>query len=468
MRKTIANQFLVNYILMFIISVILGIFALMLTSFADYVIADTLTKNHYTAEKLMQDDYNKIDPDPVVKKGGGVQVINSNYEVVFSAGINTFKKDKLTAEEFTGFLTTSKSKGVQFSYDIKYNSNKQFWLLVTFPTFLRIDFAIVHNDHYPSYDTQNLIGAVVAIIMFYLLLLVLSTVIYSKITSLSIVNPLRKLCDSARRLRDGDYSARVDYNLKNEFGELQDTFNAMANQIEQEISLRKQSEENRKKMVLDISHDLKNPLSSIMGYAELCRKKQTLSGGELDTYLGIIYENSVRANNLITDMFELSKMESSNFSLSMTRVDVCEYLREEMGTAIPVLDEAGFVYDFDISEEEIFAMLDTAQMDRVFQNLITNTVKYNPKGTKVEVSLWSQNNEIFIIFKDNGIGIPKETAGDIFKPFVRVDSSRNSQTGGTGLGLAIVEKIITAHGGSIKLKTDENCGCEFIIRVPEI
>jgi signal transduction histidine kinase len=453
---------------MFIISVILALFALILTSFANHVIADTLTKNHYTAEKLMQDDYNKINPEPVVKKGGGVQVINSNYEIVFSAGINTFKKDKLTAAEFTDFLTTSKSKGVKFSYDIKYNSNRKFWLLVTFPTFLRIDFAVVHNEDYPSYDTENLIGAVVAIIMFYLLLLVISTVIYSKITSFSIINPLRALCDSARRLRDGDYSARVDYNLKNEFGELQDTFNAMANQIEQEISLRKESEENRKKMVLDISHDLKNPLASIMGYAELCRKKQEFSKEELDNYLRIIYENSVRANNLITDMFELSKLESSEFSLNLVKTDVCEYLREEMGAAIPVLDEARFIYDFDIPEEEIFAMVDTGQMDRVFQNLITNTVKYNPEGTKVEVNLWAQDNEIFIIFKDNGVGIPKDIAKDIFKPFVRVDSARNSRTGGTGLGLAIVDKIITAHSGSIKLKTDKNCGCEFIIRIPKI
>lgn len=468
MKGKISNQFLVNYALMFIISSTIAVFAFILSDFANHVISTTLIKNNYTAESLMQDDYNRIDTTKVVNNGGGVQVINSNYEVVLSKGLNTFSKDKLTVSEFTDFLTASQSKGIPYSFNIEYNSEKQFWLIVTFPTSIRIDFAIVHNKDYPSVDTQNVIGVIVSIVLFYLLLLAVSTVIYSKITSISIVNPLRKFADSAKRLRDGDYSVRVDLNLKNEFGELQDTFNSMAQKIEQEISLRKQSEENRKKLVLDISHDLKNPLSSIMGYSELCRKNSLLSKEELETYTKIIYENSVRANNLITDLFELSKMESSEFVISKSRVDVCEYVREEMGNAISIFDEAGFTYEFDIPEEEIFVMLDTDKMDRVFQNLTSNTVKYNPEGTKVTVSLFEDEDKIVIIFKDNGIGIPSEIAKNIFEPFVRGDSSRNSQTGSTGLGLAIVHKIISAHDGSISLITDEDFGCEFIIRIPKI
>lgn len=113
-------------------------------------------------------------------------------------------------------------------------------------------------------------------------------------------------------------------------------------------------------------------------------------------------------------------------------------------------------------------MIDAGQMYRVFQNLVTNTLQYNPAGTKVVVCLYEQANEIVINFKDNGIGITAEIAKDIFNPFVRADSSRNSRTGGTGLGLAITHKIISAHGGSIYLKTDANSGCEFIIKIPKI
>ncbi|HHV65718.1 MAG TPA: hypothetical protein GXX46_11730, partial [Peptococcaceae bacterium] len=123
--KKIANQFLANYVLVFIISLLLAFFALLLMDFADHVISDTLVKNNYTAEILMEDDYRQIDPTPVINNGGGVQVINSNYEVVYSAGLNTFAKDKLTPAEFTDFLLAAKQTGVPYSYDIRYNDRGQ-------------------------------------------------------------------------------------------------------------------------------------------------------------------------------------------------------------------------------------------------------------------------------------------------------------------------------------------------------
>ncbi|MGH4124422.1 MAG: ATP-binding protein [Clostridium sp.] len=445
----------------------IALFALMLLGFADDVISKTLVKNSYTAKSLMKDDYKGINATSVIDNGGGVQVINVNYEVVFSAGINTIQKNKLTTAEFTNFLIMSKSNGVTYSYSIEYNPKAQFWLIITFPTSIRIDFAIVHNKDFASIDTQGVVGLIVAVILFYLILLAISTIIYSKLTSISIINPLKKLCNSAGRLKDGDYSSRVNLNLKNEFGELECIFNEMAKQIEQEISLRKRSEENRKKLILDISHDLKNPLTSIMGYAEFCNNKSDLSKEEHSTYMEIIYENSLRANNLITDLFELSKMESPEYTISKTKVDICEYMREEIAAFITTFDKAYFTYDFEVPEKEINVFIDIKEMNRVFQNLASNTVKYSPKGTKVTIRLFEQGAEIIIIFKDNGSGISTEVAKNIFDPFVRADSTRNLQTGGTGLGLSIALKIIRAHGGNIKLKTAENCGCEFIINIPK-
>lgn len=467
MSKKISNQFLLNYILMFIISTVIAVFTFMLMDFANHVISSTLTKNNYTAKKMMQDDYYRIDPSGVINNGGGIQVIDKNYEVVYTKGLDTINKSSLSVAEFTEFLMNSRSKGVEYSYSIKYNPKEQFWLVVTFPTSIRIDFEIAYNKKHASKDMQNVAGVILAIVLFYLILLAISTVIYSKLTSISIVSPLKKICESARRFRDGDYSVRVDLNLKNEFAELQDTFNSMARRIENEIFLREKSEDSRKKLVLDISHDLKNPLASIMGYAELCMSKAELSKDELYSYTKTIYDSSVRANSLITDLFELSKMESSEFVLNRSKVDVCEYIREEMGKNIPIFDDAGFKYEFDIPEKEIYAIIDTVRMDRVFQNLVVNTVKYNSAGTQVVVSVFDKDDELFIIFKDNGIGIPEDIAKDIFKPFVRVDDARNSNTGGTGLGLAIAEKIITAHGGSIRLITDVGRGCEFVISIPK-
>ncbi|MBX4260828.1 HAMP domain-containing histidine kinase [Clostridium estertheticum] len=468
MNRKIENRFLANYVIMFIISSMIGLFAFMLLAFANDVISKTLVKNNYTAETLMRDNYKSINTKSVTYNGGGVQIINADYKIVFSKGINTILKDKLTIDEFTDFLIMSKSKGILYNYSIKYNSKEKFWLVITFPTSIRIDFDIVHNKDFASVDSQGVVGVIVAVGLFYLILLAISTVIYSKITSISIITPLKKLCKSARCLKDGDYSSRVNLNLKNEFGELEYIFNEMAKQIQQEISNTQKSEENRKRLILDISHDLKNPLASIMGYAEFCCKKADLSKEEQSLYLRIIYDNGLRANNLITNLFELSKMESSEYRIKKTKVDICEYMREEIGTLIAAFNKASFIYDFDIPEDEVFLEIDTIQMDRVLQNLASNALKYNLKGTKITISLFEQTSGIVIIFKDDGIGMSKKIAKNIFEPFIRFDNVRNLQIDGTGLGLAIALKIIVAHGGNIRLKTDNNCGCEFIINIPKI
>jgi len=117
----------------------------------------------------MQEDYYRIDAGPVIDNGGGVQVIDSNYEVVYSKGLNTLPKNRLTIAEFTDFLISSKSIKMPYSYDIAYNSREHFWLVVTFPTSLRIDFAVVHNKEYASADLQNVAGVLAAIAIFYFL-----------------------------------------------------------------------------------------------------------------------------------------------------------------------------------------------------------------------------------------------------------------------------------------------------------
>jgi signal transduction histidine kinase len=440
----------------------------MLLSFAGDVTSKNLVKNHHTARSLMQDDYRLIDASNVLENGGGVQVINAEYEVVYSAGLNTIAKNRFTTAEFTDFLIKSKSIGIEYSYSIEYNSKEQFWLIVTFPTSIRIDFDVAYNKEYQSVDKQGVVNVIVSVVLFYLILLAISTIIYSKLTSISIINPLKKLYRSAQKLKEGDYTSRVNLNLKNEFGELENIFNEMATQIETEIALKNQSEDNRKKLILDISHDLKNPLASIMGYAEYCHTRPDLPQEEQNKYMEVIYENSVRANKLIVDLFELSKLESSEYKVNKMKVDICEYLRETIGSYLNILDSNGFFYEFNIPEQEIFARIDRGQMDRVFQNLLSNTVKYNPKGTTIRISLSEREEHIEIVLQDDGIGIASEAAEKIFQPFERVDSTRNSQTGGTGLGLAIVDKIIKAHHGSIRLITEENAGCEFIITLPKI
>lgn len=468
MKRKLSNQFAVNYLIVFILSILAALFALVLLSFAGDVLSKTLTKNIYPADAIMKDDYDQINAAPVIENGGGVQVVDKDYAVILTQGLDTFGKTQLSAGEFTAFLIRSKSVGLPYHYDIQYNSRGQFWLIVTFPTSIRLDFSIAYNQDYVSKDMQNVVGALIAVVVFYLLLLAVFAFIFSRITAVRITNPLRKLAEGTKRLREGDYAARVDLKLKNEFTELQETFNSMAERIESETALRKQAEDDRKRLILDISHDLKNPLASTAGYAELLLKKNELSADDREGYLQIINENSLRASRLLNSLFELSKLDSPDFKLALSETDVCEYLRKTCAELLPLFERAGFVYTFDIPEEPVDALIDPAQLNRVFHNLAGNAVLYNPAGTEVSVRLAVESDRAVILFKDNGIGIPEEKAQDIFKPFMRADDARNSKTGGSGLGLSIAQKIVTAHSGIISLETGLNKGCAFKISLPII
>jgi len=466
MKRKLSNQFFRNFLVIFLLTILDIVLAFVFLSFASRLISGSLAKNRYPAAAIIKEDYNQIDASAVVENGGGVQVVDKEYRVVYSRGLDTIGKDKLTIEEFTAFLTESKSK--PYHYDILYHPEGEFWLIVTFPTSIRLDFSLVYNKEAAAGEFMRS-GLVIAfVVLIYLLILALFTFIYSRITAASITVPLKKLCDGTRLLREGDYSVRVDLRLKNEFAELQDTFNDMAARIEHEISLRKKSEEDRRRLILDISHDLKNPMSSIQGYAELLMKKKDMTEQECDEHLKVILNNSKRANRLLTELFELSQLDSPEFSLKLVKTDICEYLRQICGELVPQLEREGFEYEFNIPEDSVFVMLDTDRFNRIIQNLANNAMRYNPAGTLVTVSLTVQNHQVFIDFSDDGIGIPDNIASNIFKPFVRVDDSRNSKTGGSGLGLSIAKKIAEAHGGDLTLLADKNKGSTFRITIPAI
>jgi signal transduction histidine kinase len=442
------------------------VLAFVLLSFASGFISGSLAKNRYPASAIIKENYNQIDASEVVESGGGVQVVDKEYRVVYSKGLDTIGKDKLTVEEFTVFLTESKNK--PYHYDILYHPKGEFWLIVSFPTSIRLDFALVYNKAAAASDFMRAGWTIAFVVLSYFSLLALFSFIYSRITAASITIPLNKLCDGTRLLREGDYSVRVDLRLKNEFAELQNTFNDMAARIEHEIFLRKKSEEDRRRLILDLSHDLKNPMSSIQGYVELLMKKSGMTKQERDEHLEIILNNSKRANRLLTELFELSQLDSPEFSLKLAKTEICEYIRQICGELVPLLEQERFQYEFNIPEDNIFAMLDTDRFGRIIQNLASNAMRYNPRGTLVTVSLTVYDNQVLIDFSDDGIGIPDHLADHIFKPFVRADDSRNSKTGGSGLGLSIAKKIAEAHGGDLTLLPNKNKGSTFRITIPAI
>ncbi len=458
------NQILLNYIFVFLITTVIATFLCIILGVFSEKLEASLVKNKYTAEGLMNDDVMKISYDDVVKNNGGLQVINEDFKIIYSQGRKLFHKDQITVSEFTELLKQSQSIDRKYSYSIAYNEKMKFWLIVSFPTSLRIDFKITHNELYSSPDAGKVSRILIGIAAAYLVMLVISALIYSRFMSAAAINPLRKLKTNAERLSNADYSSRVNLGLNNEIGELGDAFNKMAEQIQHEISMKENSENSRRQMTLDIAHDLKNPLSVIMGYAEYCKNNPTKNN---EAYLNIIYQKSSRVNILINKLFELSKLDSAEYQLERHYCDIAEYLRVKCADMIVALEAAEFGYNFLIPDTEIAIMLDTKEMDRVIDNIYENALQYNERGTEITLELKDLGENIQITITDNGVGIPKAYADSIFHPFVRTDHSRNSETGGCGLGLAIAYKIIKLHHGEISLDSDTGKGCSFTISLPK-
>ncbi len=466
MKSRLSNQFLSHYLVMLALSLAFTGLALGLLSLASGLISQALMKNQYPASALMTQDYRRIPWEPVVEAGGGVQVVDRDYRVALSRGLNNLGEGDLGAQRFTDFLVQSKKVGIPYHYDIAYNPRGEFWLIVTFPTSLRIDLALALGRATAPGDWTRAAGVAAGVGLLFLLLLAAAAFLYSRLTAAQITRPLAKLCDGTRLLREGDYSVRVDLRLKNEFAQLQDTFNAMAEKIQREMALRRQSEEDRRRLILDISHDLKTPLASIAGYGELCLQKPELEAKERAKYLEVILRNSRRANRLLSELFELSQLESPGFTLRREPMELGEALRQACAEMIPALEEAGFAYGFEIPSEELWVQLDVHRFQRILQNLGDNALRYNPPGTKVTVSLTRQGKEARVLFADDGQGIPEELVREIFEPFVRAEASRGSAGGGSGLGLSIARRIARAHGGELTLDSGQGRGCRFLLSLP--
>ncbi len=221
----------------------------------------------------------------------------------------------------------------------------------------------------------------------------------------------------------------------------------------------------REDLILDISHDLKNPLASIMGYSETLINSDDLNSEEMKEYLTIINRNSYRANKLINDLFEFSLYNNTDYQFNLVKQDICEVLRQIIANFIPEFDHKEFIYDFEIFDESYYVMMDEEKLYRAINNILENKVKYNKAGNEIFIKTEIIDDKFYIRFFDNGDTIPEEYKESIFNPFVRTDKSRNSKTGGTGLGLSITKRILNKHNGDIKILESE-IGTNFEVYLP--
>lgn len=234
-----------------------------------------------------------------------------------------------------------------------------------------------------------------------------------------------------------------------------------------EEELRLQYERARNLMLSDIAHDLRTPITTIAGYSKALNDGLIASDEKKKEYLDAIENKAERMSDLINLLFEYVRLDSDNFSLKKTKVDIAELLRENAALLYADIEEKGMVFEIDIPEERCELEVDKIQFSRVITNLINNALKHNESGTEITLKMEKLEKEIQISVSDNGTMISPMIADHIFEPFVVADASRESKNG-SGLGLSIAKKIVEMHGWTIELiQYYEEYKKSFVIKIKE-
>jgi signal transduction histidine kinase len=358
-----------------------------------------------------------------------IAVINSKNEILYTN--MDFKGEKITSSELEylmGSADNLQDYGIILQkYKFKTNSNQTRYLLIHYESpFERAD-RIAARGHL----------AIISIYIFLVLVTVLLAII--RLGS-KMRKPLRQLRIAMNGFANGD---REQVDIKQgtkEFNQVVETFNNMEKEL-------KKSEEYRQKMLADISHDLKTPITVIQGYID-AMKDGLIPEKETKKYLDIISQKTSTMVELINSFSDYSRLEHPKFKYEFEEGDICEYFREYVALKYPELTLAGYNVDVDIPEDKVIVNFDKIQFKRVFENIISNAVKYTESGTTIYFSLKQGKDIMKIVIGDDGVGIPDELREIIFEPFVVAENARSNGQG-TGLGLSIAKTIVENHKGKI-------------------
>ncbi|MDO4491960.1 MAG: HAMP domain-containing sensor histidine kinase [Lachnospiraceae bacterium] len=241
---------------------------------------------------------------------------------------------------------------------------------------------------------------------------------------------------------------------------------------EEDARVKAEFDRRRNLLFSDITHDIKTPITSIVGYSKAMTDGLVADPEKQQDYLRTIYSKSLRISELITMLFEFVKLDSDGFQLHKEPLDLAELVRENVIILLEDFDEKNIDLDIDIPEEVCMVQADRIQMSRVVTNLLTNAIRYISTGhmvlVKMEIRKKQETTEYVIYVADDGLPIEEEFAKTIFSPFSRSDAARQTTSGGSGLGLSIAHKVAELHDGELTLDLQYGQGYEkaFVLKVP--
>lgn len=296
-------------------------------------------------------------------------------------------------------------------------------------------------------NTAIVLSALVAILVALLVGVLLAS---------TISRPVRELTAATRRIAGGELGLKVPVRTRDELGELSQSFNTMSSDLARSTQARRQ-------MTADIAHDLRTPLSVIMGYTEALSDQKL--HGSVEIY-AVMHKEALLLNHLIDDLRTLSLADAGELTLVQRAIPVKGLLEGVALSHLALAEERGITLDVLVVEPLPLLYVDPERMTQLLGNLVSNALRYMPDGGVVTLSAESSSdNTITISVRDTGVGIAPDDLPYVFNRFYRSDTAR-SQDGSSGLGLAIAKSIVTAHGGTISAESTVGIGTTFLIRLP--
>jgi len=287
--------------------------------------------------------------------------------------------------------------------------------------------------------------------------------------SRAILTPLSELKKAAENIRDGNLDFEVLHSKLSEINELCIAVDDMRMRLKKGVSDRLAYEKERYRLIANISHDLRTPITSIKGYVEGMRDGVASTPEMQERYLNTIYAKACSMERLVEQMSDLSELELGRMRFYYDTCSAPEFIKELAEEFRVDLESEGATLEVDVPGADIRVNIDREKIRRVFLNLLNNSVKYrSERPLVVRITASTDDKGIHISVKDNGRGISKDEINRVFEGFYRGDPARANSTRGHGLGLSIAKQIVENHRGKIWIKSEENVGTEVNIYLPAL
>lgn len=316
------------------------------------------------------------------------------------------------------------------------------------------DFQWLYNIFPHLYDLLDNIYELVFERAYFIFIIFGTTLIIVLSLLYKLLNKIFSYVFAVSESADKLFDKNVEYiNLPPEMVEVEKKLNHFKTEAIKNERLARENEQKKDELIVYLAHDIKTPLTSMIGYLSLLSEIKDMPQEQRNRYIDIALDKSYRLEYLINELFDVARFNLEKIVLEKEEINLNLMLEQIADDFYPTLKEMNKKINF-TSDEKTILYADPDKLSRVFNNLIKNAVNYSKENTDIDISILNKENQATVKITNKGKQIPKEKLDKIFEKFYRLDSSRTSKTGGSGLGLAIAKKIVELHGGRIYAESD--------------